>query len=64
MIQVDSALRSHTFALVFVVVHAVNVYDAFIALTLPACCQRVTVLIQEGYLVLTIKALKYGFLFN
>lgn len=60
----DSALRSHAFALIFIVVHAVNVDDAFVALTLPACSQSIPVLILKGHLVLTVKALKDGFLFN
>ena len=39
MVEVDPALRGHAFALVFIVVHTVNVHDSFVALALTACCQ-------------------------
>lgn len=32
MVEVDSALRRHTLALFLVVIHAVNIYDSFVAL--------------------------------
>ena len=62
VVEVDSALRRHALALFLVVIHAVNIYDSFVALL--AWNQRVTVLVSELYLVLAIYTLQNSFLLD
>ena len=57
----DAALWSHALALVFVIVHAVDVDDALIARTLPRA-NGVAVLVLKGHLVLAVYALENALL--
>lgn len=57
----DTALWSHAFAFVFVVVHAVDVDDALVARTLSPA-NGVAVLVLKGHLVLAVYALENAFL--